>query len=60
MKGALAIGLFLQAHEDGPDADPTQEIIVIFNSFDGEINFKLPLKHGGEPWSVMLDTSSVV
>ncbi|MBY0610837.1 MAG: glycogen debranching protein GlgX [Beijerinckiaceae bacterium] len=55
-EGALAIGWLLQAHEDGAEAPPTCEALVLFNAFDGDIPFNLPTKINGEPWTVLLNT----
>ena len=56
-EGALAIGWLLQEHAEGADTPPTNEALVLFNSFDGDIPFSLPEKTNGEAWTVLLNTS---
>jgi isoamylase len=51
--GALTIGLSLdfEACEQG-----AKHALVLFNAFDGEVDFALPTKPDGATWSVVLDT----
>ena len=57
-EGAHAIGWFLREHANGSDAPATGEALVLFNSFDGDIEFTLPEKLDGGTWVALLDTAA--
>ena len=56
-EGALAIGMLVQEQESAETKQKGAETIVLFNSFDGEIRFRLEAKSNGEDWTVLLNTA---
>ena len=57
-EGALAIGMLVQEQASEESEEKGAETLVLFNSFDGEIRFRLAEKSNGQAWTVLLDTAS--
>ena len=55
--GATTIGLRL-SRDDLKDQDGVWwEIIIVFNPHDGEVDFTLPAKSDGQPWTIAINTA---
>jgi glycogen operon protein len=57
--GATTIGLHLSREDLKGQPDIWWEVLVLFNPHDGDVDFVVPEREGGNEWLVEINTAAV-